>query len=68
MPVAQKKSNAKPTKVDIEGFLQGVAQRNPSEPEFIQAVHEVAQDVLPFIADKPQYRGLKIFERMTEPD
>ena len=69
MPVAQKKSDPKSTKkVDVEGFLQGIAHRNPSEPEFIQAVHEAAQDVLPFIADKPQYRELKIFERMTEPD
>lgn len=65
--VRQTKSKVQPL-LDIEGFLQNVARRNPGEPEFIQAVHEVAQDVLPFIADKPIYRELKILDRMTEPD
>jgi glutamate dehydrogenase (NADP+) len=54
--------------VDLQGFMDGVARRNPGEPEFQQAVHEVAMDVLPFIADKPQYKDLQILERMTEPD
>lgn len=65
--VRQTKTKVQPL-LDIEGFLQNVARRNPGEPEFIQAVHEVAQDVLPFIADKPIYRELKILDRMTEPD
>lgn len=56
------------TSVDLDGFLNNIAARNPSEPEFLQAVHEVAQDVLPFIADKPIYQELKILERMAEPD
>ncbi|MEM7098131.1 MAG: NADP-specific glutamate dehydrogenase [Pseudomonadota bacterium] len=53
---------------NVEAFLNQVAARNPSEPEFLQAVHEVAQDVLPFIADKPEYREMGILERMAEPD
>ncbi|MEM7080905.1 MAG: NADP-specific glutamate dehydrogenase [Pseudomonadota bacterium] len=57
------------TPVDnLDDFLNTVAVRNPSEPEFLQAVHEVAQDILPFIADKPEYRELRILERMVEPD
>ncbi len=53
---------------DINDFLNRVAANNPNEPEFLQAVHEVAADVVPFIADKPEYRELAILERMAEPD
>ncbi|MCL4104488.1 UNVERIFIED_CONTAM: hypothetical protein GTU68_047450 [Idotea baltica] len=48
--------------------MQGVIERNPGEPEFHQAVHEVAMDIIPYIADKPIYKDLRILERMTEPD
>jgi glutamate dehydrogenase (NADP+) len=54
--------------IDVNAFLNEIATRNPGEPEFLQAVHEVAQDVLPFIADKPLYRDLRILERIAEPD
>ena len=53
---------------NLEKFMQGVMTRNPGEPEFHQAVHEVAMDIIPFIADKPVYKDLRILERMTEPD
>lgn len=53
---------------DLAQFLDGVKRRNPGEPEFHQAVHEVAMDVIPFIADKPIYKEKRILERMTEPD
>lgn len=53
---------------DLTTFMEGVVRRNPGEPEFHQAVHEVAMDIIPYIADKPIYRELKILERMTEPD
>ena len=49
-------------------FLNRVAMRNPNEPEFLQAVQEVADDVVPYIADKPEYQELRILERMAEPD
>ena len=52
----------------IEAFLQDIAKRNPNEPEFLQAVHEVAQDVLPFIANKSIYQDMRILERIAEPD
>ncbi|WP_116367501.1 NADP-specific glutamate dehydrogenase [Parahaliea mediterranea] len=53
---------------DLATFMDGVERRNPGEPEFHQAVHEVAMDIIPYIADKPIYKELKILERMTEPD
>ena len=53
---------------DLSTFMDGVVARNPGESEFHQAVHEVAMDIIPYIADKPKYKDLRILERMTEPD
>jgi glutamate dehydrogenase (NADP+) len=53
---------------DLPTFMEGLVARNPGEPEFHQAVHEVAMDIIPYIADKPEYKDLRILERMTEPD
>ncbi|WP_233901650.1 NADP-specific glutamate dehydrogenase, partial [Tenacibaculum piscium] len=38
------------------------------EPEFLQAVHEVAETVIPFIENNPKYQGKKLLERMVEPE
>lgn len=40
--------------------------RNPHEPEFLQAVHEVAETVIPYIQDFPQYEKARILERIIE--
>ncbi len=53
---------------DLEQFMSGVRRRNPGEPEFHQAVEEVAMDIIPYIADKPIYKEARVLERMTEPD
>ncbi len=53
---------------NLDDFMNHIAARNNAEPEFLQAVHEVAQDVFPYIADKPIYRELGVLERMAEPD
>jgi len=53
---------------DLDHFMDGVRRRNPGEEEFHQAVQEVAMDIVPFIADKPLYKEMRILERMTEPD
>ncbi len=42
--------------------------RNGAEPEFIQAVHEVAESVIPFIEENPKYKKARILERITEPE
>jgi glutamate dehydrogenase (NADP+) len=52
----------------IESFLDLVKQRNGNEPEFMQAVHEVAETVIPFIEENPQYQGKMLLERMVEPE
>jgi glutamate dehydrogenase (NADP+) len=53
---------------NLDQFMEGLITRNPGETEFHQAVHEVAMDIIPFMADKPHYKDLRILERMTEPD
>ena len=54
--------------VDLEGFMEGVARRNPGQTEFIQAVHEVAEDIFDFIQDKVEYHEAQILRRIAEPD
>jgi len=56
------------TEEELERFESGLVKRNPGEPEFHQAVMEVARDIVPFIHDKKEYRDAQILERITEPD
>lgn len=52
----------------IQEFVAKIEAKNPNEPEFLQAVKEVAVTVIPFIATKEEYRGMKLLERMAEPE
>ena len=52
----------------LSEFMQGLERRNPGQIVFHQAVEEVAATILPYIADKPDYRDARILERMCEPD
>ena len=52
----------------INNFLQEVNQRNTNEPEFMQAVTEVAQTVIPYIVANDIYHGKNILMRMAEPE
>ena len=49
-------------------FLAYVAERNPGEGEFLQAVTEVIESVWPFIELHPKYASYSLLERMVEPD
>ena len=53
---------------EIKDFIAKVEARNPNEPEFLQAVKEVAVTVIPYILSKPTYNGKKLLERMAEPE
>lgn len=55
-------------KENIKSFIEAVAKKNTNEPEFMQAVQEVAEAILPFIAEKDIYNGKNILLRMTEPE
>ncbi|MCA8926784.1 MAG: NADP-specific glutamate dehydrogenase [Alphaproteobacteria bacterium] len=48
--------------------MDWVIDRNPGETVFHQAVHEVAETVIPFINANPVYAKIKVLERMVEPD
>jgi len=52
----------------IEEFLDLVKSRNGHEPEFLQAVREVAETVIPYIAEHDIYHGKNILLRMVEPE
>lgn len=52
----------------IDAFMEGVKAKNAHEPEFLQAVHEVAEAVIPFMADYPKYQNINLLERMVEPE
>ncbi|MRX62987.1 NADP-specific glutamate dehydrogenase [Maribacter luteus] len=52
----------------IKAFMDEVKTRNGHEPEFIQAVQEVAETVIPYIASNEIYNGKNILLRMVEPE
>ena len=54
--------------VDFATFMEGVKRRNPGQPEFVQAVQEVSEDIFDFIADKEEYHSQQILRRIAEPD
>ncbi|MEQ6436827.1 NADP-specific glutamate dehydrogenase [Comamonas sp. w2-DMI] len=49
-------------------FLEEVAQRNPGQPEFLQAVTEVMESLWPFIEKNPKYAENALLERLVEPE
>ena len=53
---------------NVRQFLSWVKESNPGESEFLQAVEEVAEAVLPIIDDHPRFKNMKILERMVEPE
>ncbi|MFT4698721.1 MAG: glutamate dehydrogenase (NADP+) [Flavobacteriaceae bacterium] len=55
-------------KESITDFISKVEKMNPNEPEFIQAVTEVAETVIPFIEENEMYQNKKLLERMVEPE
>ncbi len=54
--------------VEIEAFMDRVRAKNGHEPEFLQAVQEVAEAVIPFIEANPKYKTAKILDRIVEPE
>ena len=52
----------------VKSFLDEVGKRNQNEPEFMQAVTEVAETVIPYIVKNDIYYGQNILLRMAEPE
>ncbi|MGZ0015849.1 NADP-specific glutamate dehydrogenase [Yeosuana sp. AK3] len=55
-------------KNNIEVFLDLVKARNGHEPEFLQAVEEVAESLIPYINEHNKYSGKNLLLRMVEPE
>lgn len=55
-------------KKNIENFITEIAKRNSQEPEFMQAVREVSETVIPYIVSNKIYHGKNILMRMVEPE
>ncbi|WP_227430527.1 NADP-specific glutamate dehydrogenase [Psychrobacter sp. I-STPA6b] len=54
--------------MSIQEVIQTIENRYPHQPEFIQAVKEVASSIGSAYDSNPNYAKLKVFERLTEPD
>ncbi|MGM0613555.1 MAG: Glu/Leu/Phe/Val dehydrogenase dimerization domain-containing protein, partial [Bacteroidota bacterium] len=52
----------------VEDFMATIKAKNPGEQEFHQAVREVAESLIPFIEENPQYKESKVLERIAEPE
>jgi glutamate dehydrogenase (NADP+) len=52
----------------VASLMKDVKAKNPAEPEFHQAVHEVAESLAPVLDKHPEYRTAKILERIVEPE
>ena len=55
-------------KSNLEAFLDLVKERNGDEPEFLQAVEEVAETLIPYIVENRTYYGKNLLLRMVEPE
>ncbi len=53
---------------EIDAFMDRVKSVHGHEKEFIQAVHEVAEAVIPVIEETPKYKQAKILDRIVEPE
>jgi len=52
----------------LESFLTSVQQRDPNQPEYLQAVREVFTSLWPFLEQNPQYQEQGLLERLVEPE
>ncbi|MDA8910942.1 NADP-specific glutamate dehydrogenase [Crocinitomicaceae bacterium] len=53
---------------EIDTFMERVSAKNNHEPEFLQAVQEVAEAVIPFIESNTKYKVARILDRIVEPE
>ena len=53
---------------DVEAFMEMVSGKNSGEKEFLQAVQEVVESLMPFVKKNPKYQKHKVLERIVEPE
>jgi len=52
----------------VDEFMDSVKAKNPTEPEFHQAVHEVVESIWSVIEQNPKYQAANVLDRIVEPD
>ena len=52
----------------LQEFSDYVAERNPNQPEYMQAVTEVIESLWPFIMENPRYAEHGLLDRLVEPE
>lgn len=53
---------------NLSDFMNELERRNPAQPEFIQATHEVLESIIDVVNENPVYEKHRILERLTEAD
>lgn len=66
--MAKSITKSNPIDKQVNDFMEFVKQRNENEPEFLQAVHEVVESVIPFLNANSKFKHAKILERIVEPE
>nr|WP_189847269.1 NADP-specific glutamate dehydrogenase [Streptomyces omiyaensis] len=52
----------------LDALRAEIEHRNPAQPEFHQAVHEVLDSLAPVLAARPEYAEPGLLERLVEPE
>ncbi|AXI38791.1 NADP-specific glutamate dehydrogenase [Bacillaceae bacterium ZC4] len=63
-----KQSELENAKQYVNEVFQSVQEKNPNEPEFLQAVKEIFDSLVPVFAQHPTYIKHGILERIVEPE
>ncbi len=53
---------------NVDAFMENIKAKNPGQKEFLQAVEEVVESLMPVLDKNPKYKQAKILERMVEPE
>ncbi len=53
---------------NVDVFMETVRAKNPGQKEFLQAVEEVVESIMPILDKNPNYKQAKILERIVEPE
>jgi glutamate dehydrogenase (NADP+) len=56
------------TRTALDDLLTEIEHRNPAQPEFHQAAHEVLETLAPVLAARPEYAEPGLIERLVEPE
>ena len=51
-----------------DSLMNDIINKNPNQPEFLQAVQEVLEDIGPIISSESKYRDANLFKRLVEPE